>query len=154
MSLREFAEQELDAIGLISDGTESDINGWMRNNVLELLEVFSKQGHSGASAAYLTSILEKLLRYEPLAPLTGEASEWVEVAEQNGMPLFQNKRCGRIFREGIDGLAYDIDGKVFVEPDGCAYTSIDSRVPVTFPYTPVTEYVPVEKLDTDEENKL
>ncbi len=154
MGLREFAEQELDAIGLIPDGSEDDVNGWMRQDVLAILDTFAAQGHSGSSAAYVISILEKLLRYEPLAPLTGEDSEWMEVAVQNDMPLFQNKRCGRVFREGTDGLAYDIDGKVFVEPDGSAYTSIDSRVPVTFPYTPITEYVPVEKSDIDEENQL
>lgn len=56
----------------------------------------------------------------------------------------QNKRCSHVFKDK-DGNAYDIDGKVFREPDGCCFTSKDSFVPVTFPYTPKTEYVDVPK---------
>jgi len=46
------------------------------------------------------------------------------------------------------GEAYDINGKVFREPSGSCYTSFESRVPVTFPYTPTTEYVDVVEPDT------
>lgn len=41
------------------------------------------------------------------------------------------------------GKAYDINGKVFKESDGCCYTNKDSRVYIDFPYTPKTEYVKV-----------
>src|SRR3546814_11262809 len=54
----------------------------------------------------------------------------------------QNKRCPHVFRDK-DGTAYDIDGKVFVEESGGSYTNRDSRVEVSFPYVPHTEYVQV-----------
>ena len=67
--------------------------------------------------------------------------------------VYQNKRCSRVFRQEdrFDGQAYDIQGKVFIEhgydEDGkettYSYTNSDSNVPVTFPYTPKTEYVDV-----------
>jgi hypothetical protein len=57
--------------------------------------------------------------------------------------MWQNNRCCHVFKDNA-GNAYDIDGKIFREPDGACYTSRDSRVPVTFPYTPVREYVDVE----------
>ena len=47
----------------------------------EILLVFSSQGHSGMSAGITTSLVEKLMRYEPIGPLTGEDSEWNEVGD-------------------------------------------------------------------------
>ncbi len=156
MSLLSFAEQELDLIGLTDDG---DMNGMMRKHILHMIDEFAKEGHSGFSAQYAIDLLSKLLKYEPLTPLTGDDSEWVDVAEQNGSPLWQNKRCSRVFKT-TEG-AYDIDGRVFYEwaerdldPDEEGYpgirrfksywTSRESRVDVTFPYTPITQYVEVE----------
>lgn len=110
-------------------------------HVLELLRVFSDEGHSGTTAPYTVNMFKKLAMFEPLVPLTGEDWEWNEV----GPGTFQNKRCSRVFKQAdrFDGQAYDIEGKVFREPNGSCYTSADSRVPVTFPYTPKTEYVDV-----------
>lgn len=135
MSYREHAEQEFAALGWNS--TEEGPDKWMRENVLELLEVFSKQGHSGSSAPYAIGLFEKLARFEPLGPITGADEEWCEVNEG----LFQNRRCSRVFKE--NGNAYDIDGRIFRRPDGSCYTNGDSRVPVAFPYTPKSEYVDV-----------
>jgi hypothetical protein len=116
------------------------------NHVMKLLEVFDDEGHSGSSAPYAINLFEKLAMFKPLAPLTGEDWEWVNVAEQNGGPLWQNKRCGHVFKDN-EG-AYDINGIVFydwyVNENGdrhkSYFTGKDSRVPVTFPYTPTTEY--------------
>jgi hypothetical protein len=73
------------------------------------------------------------MRFEPLTPLTGEDNEWNQIKDN----LYQNRRSPRVFKE--DGQAYDIDGIVFRDPDGCYVTNKDSRVNITFPYTPVTE---------------
>ena len=54
--------------------------------------------------------------------------------------MYQNRRCPHVFKSDADG-AYDIDGRVFVDPDGSSYTSRDSRVSIEFPYTPKREYV-------------
>lgn len=149
MSIYDFAEQELDLIGMTDDNMD-EMNRAMRKHILHMIREFSKEGHSGFSAAYAIGLLEKLLRHEPLSPLTGEDWEWKDVGEQSGYPLWQNVRCFRVFKD--DNGAYDIDGKVFVEwrtaPDTgerykTTFTSTKSRVPVTFPYTPKTEYVEV-----------
>ena len=116
-------------------------------HVLELLDVFHGEGHSGTTAPYTIDLFKKLAMFEPVAPLTGEDWEWVNVAEQNGGPLWQNKRCGHIFKD--DTGAYDIDGIIFYdwytrEETGerykSYYTCKESRVPVTFPYVPKSEY--------------
>lgn len=107
----------------------------------ELILVFSTQGHSGFSASYVRHQLALLLAYEPIRPLTGEPSEWIEV----GDGVFQNNRCSRVFKQAdrFDGQPYDLDGKVFREPNGSCFTNRESMVPITFPYTPTTVYVDV-----------
>ena len=117
--------------------SEEDINREMGNNVLELIQTFADQGHSGMSAGFCVSLFKTLANFEPLGPITGEDDEWNEVSEG----CFQNRRCSHVFKQ--DGRAYDINGKVFREPNGCCFTNGDSRVPVTFPYIPKTEYIDV-----------
>ena len=150
MSLVSYAESELDRIGMTDD---DDMNGMMRKHLLHMVKEFSEEGHSGFSASYSLQCLEKLLRFKPLSPLTGEDDEWGDVSNVSGEPMFQNKRCSSIFKHGKDGEAYDIDGKVFWEwytdketgeKHKSYYTSVEGRVPVTFPYVvpdkPIYEY--------------
>ena len=119
-------------------------------HVLKLLEVFDEEGHSGSSAPYAINLFEKLAKFEPVAPLTGEDWEWTNVSEygggNNGI-LYQNKRCGHVFKD--DDGAYDMDGVIFWEwftdketgeKFKSYFTGRESRVPVTFPYTPKREY--------------
>lgn len=119
---------------------ESELGPGMDIEVRELLHVFASQGHSGASAAITTHMIGKLLRFEPIRPLTGEPDEWMEV----GPGVFQNRRCGHVFKQAdrFDGQAYDLDGIVWEDPDGSRFTNFESLVPVVFPYTPKTEYRP------------
>lgn len=140
------AKREFLAIGYVPLDKEQEDgpNKWIQEAVLELLTVFSKQGHSGFSAPYCINTFKALAMFEPLCPLTGDDSEWNEV----GDGMFQNNRCSHVFKDKdrFDGQAYDIQGKVFVEEnDGGSYTGMGSHVPITFPYTPVTEYVNVTK---------
>lgn len=120
----------------------------MCKHVLKLLDVFADEGHSGSSAPYAIDLFSKLAKFDPIIPLTGEDWEWTEVSEG----MFQNKRCSHVFKDAdvFDGQAYDIDGKIFWEwyksqEDGemfkSHFTSKESLVPITFPYTPKREYV-------------
>lgn len=117
------------------------------SHVLKLLEVFADEGHSGSSAPYAINMFEKLAKFEPLVPITGEDWEWNEVSKG----VFQNKRCSHVFKQAdrFDGQPYDIDAVVFWEwytdENGerfkSYFTSSDSFKPITFPYTPTREYV-------------
>jgi hypothetical protein len=139
-NLIEHAKREFKAIGYIplDQEQEDGPNKWIQENLIELLEVFSKQGHSGFSAGYCINAFNKLARFEPLASLTGEDWEWQEV----GTGTWQNIRCGRVFKNA-EGRAYDIDGKIFRERDGCCFTNKNSHVYIDFPYTPKSEYIDV-----------
>jgi hypothetical protein len=118
-------------------------------HVLELLDVFHGEGHSGTTAPYTIDLFKKLAMFEPVAPLTGEDWEWANVSEnggKNGGPLYQNKRCGHVFKDSTG--AYDIDGIIFYdwytnekgEIRKSYFTGQGSRVPVTFPYVPKSVY--------------
>ena len=138
-NLKEHAKREFKAMGYkpVSE-SEDDPNKWIQENVIELLEVFSKQGHSGSSAPFCVGYFEKLAMFKPLCPLKGTDDEWIEC----GSGVFQNNRCSHVFKD--ESGAYDIQGKIFREPNGTCYTGSDSRVYITFPYTPKSEYVDVE----------
>lgn len=140
-NLRKHAEIELKAVGYKLDGADEPYNKAAVDAILELIDVFSKQGHSGFSAPYCIQTFAKLASFEPICPLTGADDEWTEV----GDGMFQNKRCSHVFKspERFDGQAYDLNGRIFREPDGSCYSSGDSLVPIVFPYTPERQYVDV-----------
>ena len=148
-SLIEHAKREFRAAGWCDDSGKfnCEMQEMMCQNVLDLLKVFSEQGHSGSSAPYLINLFEKLAKFDPIVPLTGHDYEWVEVGEG----VFQNNRCGRVFKQAdrFNGQPYDIDGIVFwewfqfeddEEPFKSYFTSSDSFVTIDFPYTPNTVY--------------
>ena len=148
MTLMTHAINELKSIGMWDSADEMDQA--MLDNIIELIETFTDQGHSGFSASYILNIFDKLANYKPLGPLTGEDDEWNDVGEISGYTLYQNKRRGSVFKE--EDEVYDIDGKVFwewfLDSEGNTiktyYTNSGCRVPVTFPYTvpekPIYEY--------------
>lgn len=120
--------------GDIEDGPDK----WIQENLLELAEVFSKQGHSGSSAPFILSMIDKLFRFMPLTPLTGAPSEWEHVGDD----LFQNIRCSSVFKEGVTGTPYTVNGYVFFNDAGMYYTSGCCSKKIKFPYTPEKpEYV-------------
>lgn len=151
MSIINYAKKELDIVGMTEDSPD-EMNRAMRKHILHMVDEFAKEGHSGSSASYALSILEKVLNWKPLSPLTGEDSEWMDVSSYNfdsGYTAFQNIRCPEIFKNVYpDGReeAYTINGIVFWEwfsPDGeteaskCYFTNSDSKVIIEFPYTVV-----------------
>ena len=157
-NLHSHALAEFRAAGWL-DGTgayRDEMQAALCKHVLELLKVFSDEGHSGSTAPYTVNLFKKLAMFEPIVPLTGEDWEWHEPSPG----VFQNTRCSRVFKQAdrFNGQAYDIDGRVFYEwvereldPDEEGYpgtrrfkshfTGRESIVPITFPYTPTTEYV-------------
>ena len=141
-NLVEFAKNELKTIGML-DSTDP-YNQMGTKAILDLIELFASQGHSGFSAHYVENAFHKLALFKPLSPLTGEDEEWNEVSEG----VWQNKRCSSVFKEK-DGKCYNIEGKEFTDDGGRTwYTCRESRTEVTFPYivpdSPERVYVNVE----------
>lgn len=119
--------------------SEDEMQVAMLQCVMELLETFYNQGHSGMSSAYALKVFTQLANFEPLGPLTDAPGEWVSLMYNDDM-MYQNKRCPHVFK-GEKG-AYDSSYYVFVDPDGSGCTNNQSRKYIEFPYTPERVYVP------------
>lgn len=131
--LVEYAKSELERAGYFDK--DSDYGGLLGPAVLKMVEQFSDEGHSGYSARIAMTLFEKVAMFEPLTPLTGEDDEWNEI----GGGSYQNRRCSHVFKDATG--AYDSVGRIFRDPDGSCIQNKNSRVYITFPYTPKTEYV-------------
>ena len=135
-----YAKRELARIGRDEEGLQDLID----KNILDIVEMFSEQGHSGFSAGYALSVLERLLRYKPLTPLTGEPDEW----NDTGHGSKQNKRCFSVFLDG--DKAHDNDAIIVSDNGGITwFTSGRFRKEVTFPYT-----TPIPKKSTSNTPKM
>lgn len=144
MSMLEHAIKEMQVAGMYK--SDSDYAGALAKDIEAAVSVIAKMGHSGASIRLFVDILGKLVTHEPISPLTGKADEWLHLEGD----FYQNKRCSHVFAKGIDGSgAFDINGRVFLGECGGSYVNCSSKVPVTFPYTPATEYVKVSSIQLD-----
>ena len=145
---REFAKLGYKPIEQCGD----DPDKWIQENVLELLEVFSKQGHSGSSAPIAIHYFEKLANWEPLAPIMCTDDEWSDLGSYGDIDCaFQNNRCSAVFKRA-DGKPYYLDAIVWKNQRGSTYTGdvfnskrekIYSRQTIKVPFTPKTFYIDV-----------
>lgn len=129
-NLVEYAKSELEKA---FPGEDDEMQKMAIADVIELIETFSSQGHSGLSAHYVLNLFTRLVNWNPISYLTGEEDEWGEPYGEDETQ--QNKRCGKIFRRHHDNsTAVNIEGIVFKQPNGIAYTNKNSEVPIEFPY--------------------
>lgn len=74
---------------------------WVTEGVVKIVQAFADMGHSGSSAEAVADLLDRLLRYQPLTPLTDDPDEWMDRKEESGYALWQNMR---------DSSAFSYDG--------------------------------------------
>lgn len=109
-NLVSFAEKELN---IILEQTKDDQEAYnmqksLNDGVLKVVEAFADYGHSGFSAEMAIHMIDRLLRFQPLTPLTLTDDEWNEVGEG----VFQNKRASNVFKQKdrFNGEPYCLDG--------------------------------------------
>ena len=165
MSSLQHAKLELELAGFFDK--DSDYEGAIGNSVMELMEVFSKQGHSGMSAPIVAELFHKLANFEPILPITGKDEEWTNVSEHGpaGSDWYQNKRCSAIFKDGKYGKPYYIDAIIKRDQRGVCWSGMawlseedyktgDRSKMVgkkgyikSFPFTPKTFYIDVKDVE-------
>lgn len=97
-NLYQHAKNELEAAGML--GEDSDYEGMVGRAVLELIETFAKQGHSGFSAGVTVEVFQILASYGPLGPLTDNPAEWQKIHDgiaTEEEPLWQSRRNPEAF---------------------------------------------------------
>ena len=122
----EFAKWQLNK--LLEKCTDEDskvMQNMMNNDVLELLKVFSEQGHSGFSAPIAIRLFSKLANHKLITEVEDNPDDW----DDNG----QHKYISSIFKRD-DGTCYYMYGRLFAEPnsDNFFYNKA-SNVDITFP---------------------
>lgn len=152
MSIIDHAKREFLKLGYKPiEECEDDPDKWIQENVLELLEVFAKQGHSGSSAPY-AYYFEKLAKQEPIAPIMCTDDEWNDISNYGDDPDFQNNRCSAVFKKGIEGKPYYLDAIVWRGEKNDTFTGsvknskgerITSSQNIKIPFTPKTFYIDV-----------
>ncbi len=73
-NLVDHARRELE---LIREGPEF-IEGY-----LKVIEAFAEVGHSGGSAAVAIPVINELLQFKNLSPLTDDPDEWMKISDED-----------------------------------------------------------------------
>ena len=105
-NLARHAWDELNRAGAFT--AEGDFYGGMLGRaVLELVEKFADQGHSGMSGALVRDAFYRLVNFDPLGPLTDDPGEWQEVADG----LWQSCRKSDAFSHDGGKTYYTLDDR-------------------------------------------
>jgi hypothetical protein len=163
MGLINHAQTELQMLGLF-DEKEDFYGGMTGKAVMELMEVFSNQEHSGMSAGIVADIFHKLANYEPLQPITGKDEEWGDITDYGDKdPFQQNIRESGLFKYA-DGKVTYCSAIIKRCPNGITWSGplyltredaindvnmIRSSQEIKgFPFTPKTFYIDVLEEET------
>lgn len=118
-NLTDFARKELELVGLFDK--DSDYDGMLGEAVMELIQKFGGQGHSGMSAAMVRELFAKLSNYKPLSELTDNIDEWQLVTDNcshtPGKPLHQSRRSPSAFSNDEGKTYWDIDEEYYIHED-------------------------------------
>lgn len=110
--LCKHAKRELELAGLFDK--DSDYEGMLGDAVYEIIKVFSRQGHSGFSAAMSAELVQKLMSYQNLTPITDNPDDWMDVADyfdKDHPAVYQCKRNPSLFSNDGGKTYYSIDDK-------------------------------------------
>ena len=122
--LVDHAKRELTLANMFKVEEGDACNEWnnlVAEAVMELMEVFAEQGHSGFSASMCTELFSRLSKYEALTELTNNSDEWMDVTEMSGgNAMWQSRRNPSCFSTDEGKTYYDIDDEShkFVDEDG------------------------------------
>jgi len=114
--LVDHARKELEIAGLFDK--DSDYDGMLGEAVIELLELFAKQDHSGMSAAMVRELFSRLSNFEQLTELTDNPDEWMDVSEfATEEKLWQSNRNPGCFSSDGGKTYWNIDDDYFFRED-------------------------------------
>lgn len=112
-NLYQHAKRELEFAGLFD--ADADYDGELAPAILSVVETFCRSGcaDSGGTAAISVGVLERVLRYKPLGPITDNPEEWMKVHDGIGgdemEPLWQCRRQSTLFSHDGGKTYYDLD---------------------------------------------
>lgn len=129
MTQTQRVRRELEKAGLFDK--DSDYGGMIGESIMELMECFSKQGHSGYSAMMVSYLFHQLVSGKTLSPLTSDPDEWMDVSEMSQEPMWQNTRKYSCFSRDGGKTWYDLDDPATYDFDkeGKPYARVQGSSP-------------------------
>lgn len=127
MELKDYVRKELE---LVSDESipakaKQDIT----NFVVEIEKQFDDRDYA--------NVMYRLLSHRPLTPLTGADDEWEAKGicddAEGDHTVYQNLRCGSVFKRGKNGRPFDMNGRALYDVNGNFKGYMKTYI--TFPYT-------------------
>ena len=151
------ALREFEYAGWLKDGKYDDnMQELMCKQVIQLLRLFGKHGHSGSSHGYAVNLFKTLSAFEPIGAIKCTDDEWEEC---NIRPrMYQNKRLSSVFKDGKEGKPYYLNAIVWKGEEYDTFTGmveeIRSRQFIKLPFSPKTFYIDVvrKKIEGGESN--
>lgn len=129
ISLSDFAKKELILAGF-DPNSEDETKKLVYNDVLEFIELFSKQQQLGHNIQYCVDIFAKLAYFQPLTPITDDEDEWTDIDEN----FYQHKRCPEVFKDKKTGTSCTMYGYVFKDQNEKYFINEYSLKKISFPY--------------------
>lgn len=80
------------------------------DGIVKVIEAFAEVADSGGSTPFVIAHVEKLMRFEPLSPLTNDHAEWQDQSAASGVPLWQSRRNPMAF-SADGGQTYTLLGE-------------------------------------------
>jgi len=156
MNLIEHAKNEFKRAGWVDENGKytDEMQEMACNNILELLQIFSNQGHSGFSANYVLNYFDKLVKWNIISPVKKEEDfDWEKVNDNT----YQSKVISSVFKDEENGKPYYLEGIVWVDEDS-SFTgnveNISSSQFIKLPFYPKTFYIKVKDNKIIEKDKL
>ncbi len=108
MALLEFARDEMRRAGLYDADCDYGA-GEIAQCVEKMVAAFAQFGHSGGSADMTLGVFDRVIRHQTLTPITSDPSEWMDVSDVSGQPMWQNRRSPSVFSKDGGQTWYDLD---------------------------------------------
>lgn len=92
-------------VELVKMGEDSDVIEWY----LRTIQAFASYGHSGGSASVAIPVLNELLQFKNITPLTDDPDEWIHHGEDmwgEAGGIWQNKRNSEAFSQDAGKTYY------------------------------------------------
>jgi hypothetical protein len=83
---------------------------WLVEGFLKIVQDFADMGHSGSSAAHSIAVLERLLQFKNLTPLTDNPKEWHDVSSGSFPNMWQSTRDVSAFSDNGGKTYYFVEG--------------------------------------------
>lgn len=74
-----------------------DNDPWIDEGIINVVQAFADMGHSGGSASWAIPVINELLQFKNLRPLTDDPGEWMVVGGTGVDRIWQSQRNSEAF---------------------------------------------------------